>query len=122
MEDNHRPSPKANNPAKRIANGRKIRLMLSREPVTSIINPKGINVIKFKGGNAIMWGARSMAIDPAFKFVQKRETLSFYEKIFRENFDFIVFALNNADAREDLKTSFITFFFTDLTKGDSVVA
>ena len=82
-----------------------------------LLNPAGINVVKFVKGNAIMWGARSLAIDPAFKFVQQREQLSHYENIFRESFDFIIFAINNATARSRLETSFVTFFLPEFAKG-----
>lgn len=82
-----------------------------------LLNPAGINVVKFVKGNAIMWGARSISIDPAFRFVQQREQLSHYENIFRENFDFIIFAINNATARSRFETSFVTFFLPEFAKG-----
>ena len=81
------------------------------------LNPVGINVIKFYKGNAILWGARTIAIDPAFKFVQHREQLSYYENIFRENFDYIIFAINDTAAQERLKASFIAFFQPEFAKG-----
>jgi hypothetical protein len=81
------------------------------------LNPQGINVCKFYKGNAIMWGARSISLDPAFKFVQHREQLSHYENIFRESFDFIIFAINDVSAREILKTSFTAFFLPEFAKG-----
>ena len=80
------------------------------------LNPQGINVIKKLKGNFVMWGARTISTDPAFKFAQKREQLSHYENIFRENFDFIIFALNNVDARSRLETSFISFFLPEFSK------
>lgn len=81
------------------------------------LNPVGINIVKFNKGNAIMWGARSISIDPAFRFVQQREQLSHYENIFRENFDFIIFAINNSSARARLQTSFLAFFLPEFAKG-----
>ena len=80
------------------------------------LNPQGINVIKKIDGNFVMWGARLIATDPAFKFAQKREQLSHYENIFRENFDYIIFALNNAQAQSRLETSFISFFLPEFAK------
>lgn len=81
------------------------------------LNPVGINVIKFYKGNAILWGARTIALDPAFKFVQHREQLSYYENIFRENFDYIIFAINDVAAQERLKASFVSFFLPEFAKG-----
>lgn len=81
-----------------------------------VLNPAGINVLKQAQGNFIMWGARTISIDPAFRFAQKREQLSHYENIFRESFDFIIFAINNATARQRLLTSFTTFFLPEFAK------
>lgn len=82
-----------------------------------ILNPAGINVVKNVKGNFILWGARSISIDPAYRFIQHREQLSHYENIFRESFDFIIFAINNASARVRLQTSFIAFFLPEFAKG-----
>ena len=82
-----------------------------------ILNPAGINVLKFVKGNCIVWGARSISLDPAFRFIQKREQLSHYENIFRESFDFIIFAINNAAARTKLETSFVDYFKKEFAKG-----
>lgn len=83
------------------------------------LNPQGINVLKFKDGNLILWGDRTVGIDPAFKFKHQRELLSHYENIFLENFDFIIFALNSAQSgtQERLKAAFVAFFTPELAKG-----
>lgn len=82
-----------------------------------LLNPAGINILKFNKGNCIMWGARSISIDPAFRFVQKREQLSHYENVLRENFDFIVFAINNPSAKTKVKTSLVGYFQPEFSKG-----
>ena len=82
-----------------------------------ILNPAGVNVIKQVKGNFIIWGARSISIDPSFRFIQKREQLSHYENIFRESFDYIIFAINNAAARTKLETSFVDYFKKEFAKG-----
>lgn len=81
------------------------------------LNPIGINVLKFKEGNIIIWGDRSLSIDPAFKFKHQREYLSHVENVLLENFDYIIFALNNNETREQLKSSFIQYFAPELAKG-----
>lgn len=81
------------------------------------LNPIGIGVIKKLGGNFVLWGDRTVGIDPAFKFKHQRETLSHYENTFLENFDFIIFALNNTETQEQLKSTFIAFFTPEFAKG-----
>jgi hypothetical protein len=74
------------------------------------LNPQGINVIKKKEGNFILWGDRTVGIDPAFKFKHQREYLSHIEHILQESFDFIIFAINNTATREQAATSLFIFF------------
>jgi len=83
------------------------------------LNPQGINVLKFKDGNLILWGDRTVGIDPSFKFKHHREQMSHYENTFLENFDFIIFALNseNSGTQERLKAAFVAYFTPELAKG-----
>ena len=81
------------------------------------LNPRGINVIKKKKGNFIMWGDRLPSLDPAFKFAHQREQLSHYENTFLEEFDFIIFSLNDPIRRELLKVAFRAFFIPEFAKG-----
>lgn len=81
------------------------------------LNPQGINIIDVDEGNFVMWGARSVSIDPAFRFVQHREQLSHYENTFRDSYKFIIFAIQSPANRERLRTSFIAFFQPEFAKG-----
>ena len=81
------------------------------------LNPIGVNVIKKKNGNFVIWGDRSLSIDPAFKFKHHREQLSHYENTFLENYDFIIFALNDKAAQTQLISTFIAYFVPELAKG-----
>jgi hypothetical protein len=81
------------------------------------LNPQGINVIKFISGNACLWGDRTLSIDPAHKWKHARETLSHYGNVLRENFDFIIFALNNQDAETSVETPLQVYFVGEFTKG-----
>lgn len=81
------------------------------------LNPRGINRIRKKDGQFILWGDRMFTNDTNFKFKHIREYLSHVENIFRENFDYIIFALNNRDNQEDLKTTFRAFFIPEFAKG-----
>ncbi len=91
-----------------------------RELNGEFLNPRGINRIVKKDGNFVIWGDRMFTNDTSFKFKHTRETMSHFENIFRENFDFIVFALNNDNAQERLKTTFDAFFLPEFAKGSIV--
>jgi hypothetical protein len=82
-----------------------------------MLNPAGVNVVKKVKGNFILWGDRSIALDPAWKFKHQREQMSHYENVLRENFDYIVFAINNLSTRASLKTTLNAFFGTEFAKG-----
>ena len=81
------------------------------------LNPVGIGIIKVVSGNFVIWGDRNVGLDTAFRFKHHREYLSHIENIFLENFDFIIFALNNTAARERLKSTFVAFFIPEFAKG-----
>jgi hypothetical protein len=82
-----------------------------------ILNPKGINCIVKKKGNYIMWGARTISIDPAWAFAQQRETMSHYERQFLEEFEFIIFAINDPATQDLLIVSLTAFFLPEFVKG-----
>lgn len=82
-----------------------------------ILNAKGINVIKKVKGNFILWGDRTLWLDPTWKFKHQREQMSFYEHVLQESFDFIIFGLNNQESRTTVRTSLISFFQPEFVKG-----
>lgn len=88
-----------------------------------VLNPKGINVIKKSKGNFILWGDRIAYLDPAWKFKHQREQMSHYEHVLQENFDFIVFAINDALTRDVARSALVAYFLPEFTKralrGDS---
>lgn len=60
-----------------------------------VLNPVGIALIKKSKGNFIIWGDRTLYTDPTWKFKHQRELMSYYEHVLQENFDWIVFAIND---------------------------
>lgn len=82
-----------------------------------ILNPQGINVVKFRQGNVIVWGDRTISTSSAWKFHHQRALMSYYENILRENFDYIIFAINNPDTQERIKTTLRAFFLPEFIKG-----
>lgn len=90
-----------------------------------LLNPAGLNVIKKVAGNFVLWGDRTPCLDTSFKFAHKREQLSYYEQVLFENFNFIVFSINDADSDADARTALLEFFRPEFAKrairGDSLV-
>ncbi|KKN79935.1 hypothetical protein LCGC14_0334430 [marine sediment metagenome] len=75
-----------------------------------LLNPVGIGVIKKVKGNFIIWGDRTLFDDPEWKFKHQRELMSFYENVLREEFDFIIFAINDP-ANDAVAISALNGFF-----------
>jgi hypothetical protein len=81
-----------------------------------ILNPAGVNVIKKVGGNFILWGDRTLHVDPAWRFKHQRELLSFYEHVLQESFDFIVFAINDPETERQALAALQGFFLPEFVK------
>jgi hypothetical protein len=79
------------------------------------LDPVGVNIIKRKEGNFILWGDETLGTSGQ-KFKHKREYLSHIENTFLENFDFIIFSINDAQSDKLLHSAFIAFFTPELAK------
>jgi hypothetical protein len=80
------------------------------------LNPLGINVIKKVRGNFILWGDRTLYLDPTWKWKHQREQMSYYEHVLQENFDFIVFAINDPETQDVAITTLTAFFIPEFVK------
>lgn len=80
------------------------------------LNPQGVNVVKKLKGNFVLWGDRTVSLDPAWKFKHQRELMSHYECRLRESFDFIIFALNDTETQNLLISSLQAFFLPEFVK------
>lgn len=80
------------------------------------LNPAGINVITKKGGNFVLWGDRTIHTDPAWKFAHQREQMSYYENVLLEEFDFIIFEINDAESDKRAQTALVQFFQPEWVK------
>lgn len=80
------------------------------------LDPVGINIIKVKDGNFILWGDETLGLSGGRKFKHKREYLSQVENVFLENFDFIIFAINDEQSDKLLHSAFIQFFTPEFAK------
>jgi len=81
-----------------------------------LLNPAGINVIKKSRGNFILWGDRTTHLDPTWKFAHQREQMSYYEHVLLENFDWIIFTINDAISDKQAETALIQFFMPEWSK------
>lgn len=75
-----------------------------------MLNPRGLNAIKFRQGQAIVWGARTIFESTSFKFRAHRAQLSHYEHTLLTNFDDIIFSLNDEVTRELLRLRLANYF------------
>ncbi len=81
-----------------------------------LLNPIGVNVIKKSKGNYVLWGDRTCNLDPSWKFKHQREQMSYYEHVLGENFDFIIFTINDKLSDRQAETALVAFFFPEFTK------
>jgi hypothetical protein len=82
-----------------------------------LTNPQGVNLVKFKDGVAIVWGDRTISPTSAWRFHHQRALMSHYENVLRENFDWIVFAINDTNVQERAKTTLRAYFLPEWAKG-----
>jgi hypothetical protein len=80
------------------------------------LNPRGIQIIKFNKGNCIVWGDRTVALDPAWKWKHQRELMSYYEHVLLENFDWIIFAINDPVTQNEALSALKSFFIPEWVK------
>jgi phage tail sheath protein FI len=80
------------------------------------LNPLGIAVIKKMKGNFVMWGDRTLHLDPTWKWKHQREMMCYYENVLRESFDWIVFKINDALTEKPAMTSLMSFFLPEWRK------
>ena len=81
-----------------------------------VTNPQGVNAILKKKGRYVLWGARTISVQTAWRFANAREYMSHTENVFLENFDFVIFALNDAETRKTLIPVFRAYFQIEFAK------
>lgn len=79
-----------------------------------ILAPAGIQSIKKVGTNFVHWGNTVPNLNAASSNKKnKREQLTHYINVLRENFGFIVFQLNDPETRDDALTSLTSYFMPE---------
>jgi phage tail sheath protein FI len=62
----------------------------------AVLNPEGVNCIRYFGGDGILiWGARTVASDPEWRYVNVRRLFSFVEQTILRNTRWAVFEANS---------------------------
>lgn len=88
------------------------------------LNPKGINIIKKKKGNFVLWGDRTLWLNSTWMWKHQREQMSHYENVLIENFDWIIFAINNPTQEKIAHATLLNYFRIEWQKealqGDSL--
>jgi len=86
-----------------------------------ILNPKGINAIRSLPGRGIrVWGARTLATDPLWKYVNVRRLFIFLEQSIEQNTQWVVFEPNN-ERLWDRVVQTITQFLTQVWKDGALM-
>ena len=80
------------------------------------LNPIGINVIKKLKGNFIIWGDRTLWVDPTWKWKHQREQMSYYEQTLEEAYDWIIFMINDKATQDMARGSLKSFFLPEWRK------
>ena len=78
-----------------------------------VLNPKGIQMCLKKEGNFVVWGDKIPSTSGAIFWKHKREQLSHYERVLQENFDWIIFAINDEEEQPNLLSALRGFFLPE---------
>lgn len=81
-----------------------------------VLNPAGIQRIEKRKGRFIIWGAKIPYVNSEWKFCQHRELMSYYEHVLIENFDWVIFAINDRMEQPRLIAALQSFFYPEWTK------
>lgn len=82
------------------------------------LNVKGLNIIRPRRGAGIrVWGARTVAADPLWTYVNVRRLFLFVERSVRDAVQWAVFLPNSDTTRSDLKVTIATFLHRLYTQG-----
>jgi len=82
-----------------------------------LLNPEGINVIRsFPGRGIRIWGARTLASDQSWKYVNVRRLFNYVEESILEGTEWVVFEPNDADLWQRIRrtvTAFLLILWRD---------
>lgn len=83
-----------------------------------VLNPRGVNCIRsFQGRGIRLWGARTTASDPAWKYVNVRRLFLYVEQSIEEGTQWVVFEPNDRDLWARVRQSVENFLTTVWREG-----
>lgn len=82
----------------------------SRPLNEEFLNPRGVNVIRIRKGNFILWGDRMLAVNSEWRFAHAREVMSYWEQVLSENLDWVIFGFNDPATRAQVVSALKEFF------------
>jgi len=81
-----------------------------------ILNPLGVAIIKKVKGNFVIWGDRTANLSPEWKWKHQREYMCHTENVLRENFDWIIYAINDPIEWKKALTTLKAYFLPEWRK------
>lgn len=82
------------------------------------LNVKGINIIRHRPGAGIrIWGARTVAADPLWRYINVRRLFLFVERSVRDALQWAVFLPNSDDTRRTLRNTILGFLYSTWRRG-----
>jgi phage tail sheath protein FI len=92
--------------------GKIVKLNLATDyiPDQEVLNPKGIQCIQKKKTGWVIWGDRIPATSTGLVWKHKRELLSHYERVLMENYDWVIFQINDTELWNPLRLSLKQYF------------
>ena len=105
-------------PANEIVGGAiELELIISKRE-QNILNPKGINCIRsFPGRGIRVWGARTIASDALWKYINVRRLLLYLEESIEDGTQWVVFEPNNEKLWARVKASITGFLYSVWREG-----
>jgi phage tail sheath protein FI len=89
----------------------------NKPPDEEILNPQGINVIKRRNADFVIWGGRSAFESATWKYYTHRFQLSHYEHTFADQYDVVLFLLNTPSLWSQLKAQMAQYFAGEFARG-----
>jgi uncharacterized protein len=75
-----------------------------------LLNPEGINVIRvFPGRGILAWGARTLASDQTWRYLNVRRLFNYIEESILENTEWVVFEPNDPDLWQRIRRTITAF-------------
>lgn len=103
-------------PANEVINGITQLQLQTNDQQQSILNPKGVNVLRyFTGYGNLVWGGRTTTSDPDWKYINVRRIFIFVEKSIQRGTQWVVFDTNYEPTWARVRRS-VSDFLTGLWK------